>query len=216
MRKLAAAARQLGLKFVLGSDGADEVLGGYVHFGLNRTDRFIDAYVSDPSGADAMRLPGWILPRTDANAMAHGIEARVPFLDPDVLSTMANIPAAELDVVMSPKAALRRAVGPFMPPMVARRKKRAFNTSNDWLWSDSAVRDLIYTTANDPFEPGMVRRLFDQVTQDRQRSHPGLQQGLRTQTLVGVITTRLLSQTVWTDLLGGNFAHAHAQVDVLP
>ncbi len=306
MMALSAQARQLGFKFILGGDGADEVFGGYDHFGMNKLERFVRAHVKDPMmagairdygrtafgypddadclawaqadntflaryalpwapiwlqnagivealmpgatnavlGSDgdvprfldgigqevldaspirqsiilelAMRLPGWILPRADANSMAHGIEVRVPFLDPEILSVMSRVRDCDLDMLLSPKAFLRRSVRSFVPNETWRRTKRAFNTSNAWLWEDDEVREMMHSDFGGLFEPAPVRALYDQVVRAEQASVKSMRHSLRAQTLVGVITTSLLHQTCWSAITACNSRSHDIRIGVLP
>jgi asparagine synthase (glutamine-hydrolysing) len=85
------------------------------------------------------RLPSWILVISDRSAMAHGVEARVPFLDHRVVELAAAIPAGIKMRRMREKAVLRDAVRDLLPPSIARRPKRPFMTPiRDWFFGPGA------------------------------------------------------------------------------
>jgi asparagine synthase (glutamine-hydrolysing) len=85
------------------------------------------------------RLPSWILVISDRSAMAHGIEARVPFLDHRVVELVAAIPASVKMRGMREKAVLRDAVRDLLPAATVRRTKRPFTTPiRDWFFAPGA------------------------------------------------------------------------------
>lgn len=117
------------LKVVLAGEGADELFGGY---------RYHSSYVDDPDtlqrelhrSVTAMHDSN--LQRLDRMTMAHSLEARVPFLDPDVVEVAMQIPA-ELkirrgrDGVPVEKWILRHAFAHLLPPEIVSRTKSQFD-----------------------------------------------------------------------------------------
>jgi asparagine synthase (glutamine-hydrolysing) len=93
MYLLARAVRAEGVKVVLCGEGADEVFGGYLYFHLARSGEAVQRESVDLLG----RLHYNDLERVDKINMAHGVEARVPFLD-----------VAFLDLAMSIDPELKR------------------------------------------------------------------------------------------------------------
>ena len=95
-------------------------------------------------------LPEYILRKSDLCTMAHGLEARAPFLDHRFVQRLLALPA-EKRYTDPPKLLLREAMDPRLPPDFFNRKKRGFNPPlGDWLRGGLARR----------FE-GLGRRLED-------------------------------------------------------
>ena len=85
-----------------------------------------------------MRLPNWILVIDDRCSMAHGVEARVPFLDHEVVECAARIPANLKLKGFTEKYILREAGKGLVPQHVIKRRKAAFNTPvGGWFLGDS-------------------------------------------------------------------------------
>jgi asparagine synthase (glutamine-hydrolysing) len=63
---------------------------------------------------------------TDRFSMAHSVEARTPFLDNEFADLALSIPAAHRTGRGDPKALLRRAVAPLLPPEVREAPKMGF------------------------------------------------------------------------------------------
>ena len=77
------------VKVVLTGEGADELFAGYEHYRAVPPGRLQDVLDADVRGLHALNLQ-----RTDRTSMACGLEARVPFLDLDVVALAARIPVA--------------------------------------------------------------------------------------------------------------------------
>lgn len=121
------AARNV--KVVLTGEGADELFAGY---------RYHAGYLGDPDtlqrelhrSVSAMHDQN--LQRVDRMTMAHSLEARVPFLDPEVIDVAMRIPA-ELKLRRDPggglveKWILRRAFADLLPPEIVWRTKSQFD-----------------------------------------------------------------------------------------
>jgi asparagine synthase (glutamine-hydrolysing) len=117
------------VKVVLTGEGADELFAGY---------RYHHVYADDPGtlqselhrSVSAMHDSN--LQRVDRMTMAHALEARVPFLDPDVVEAAMRIPAA-LKMRRAPdgqtveKWILRRAFADLLPDGIATRTKSQFD-----------------------------------------------------------------------------------------
>jgi asparagine synthase (glutamine-hydrolysing) len=113
------------------------------------------------------RLPGWILWRSDRMSMAHGVEARVPFLDHPLAELAARIPPDLKLRGMDEKYVLKKVATPHLPQHPWQYKKRAFYTPiREWFFapqhngalqgylSEEAVRDAGI------FEPARVKELL--------------------------------------------------------
>jgi asparagine synthase (glutamine-hydrolysing) len=82
----------------------------------------------------AIRLPNFITRTLDRASMAHGVEARVPFLDHELVELCAEIPPALKMRGLHEKHILRRAMRDVLPPEILRRKKRGLRApSSQWL-----------------------------------------------------------------------------------
>lgn len=85
----------------------------------------------------ATRLPAWILLIGDRASMAHGVEARVPFLDHELVEYVASLhPSLKLKGFRE-KAILRRAANGILPERIAGRPKQPFFTPiKEWFFRD--------------------------------------------------------------------------------
>jgi len=71
-----------------------------------------------------VRLPDLVVHTLDRLSMAHGLEARVPFLDHELVELCAQIPPRLKLRGSEEKYILRRALRGALPPEIVRRKKR--------------------------------------------------------------------------------------------
>lgn len=71
-------------------------------------------------------LRGDILVKADKMTMAHSLELRVPFLDPEVFAVASRLPADQKITRHTTKYALRRALEPIVPAAVLNRAKLGF------------------------------------------------------------------------------------------
>jgi asparagine synthase (glutamine-hydrolysing) len=102
---------------------------------LNSSDvivrQFEDANADDPLDrmlyADIMtRLPEHSLMLTDRMTMAHGLEARSPYLDHELVGFMAGLPAHLKIRGRELKYALRKLAGDYLPQQIVEREKQGF------------------------------------------------------------------------------------------
>jgi asparagine synthase (glutamine-hydrolysing) len=140
-----------------------------------------DAASLDPLDAELAleletRLPSWILVISDRTAMAHGVEARVPFLDHPVVALAASLPPDVKMRGLREKAVLRGAVRDLLPrSVVARRKQPFLMPIRDWFFRDGApeaiAADLSPDAVRDAglFPPEVVARL--RAALDRSPEH---------------------------------------------
>jgi asparagine synthase (glutamine-hydrolysing) len=132
-------------------------------------------------------LPGDILAKVDRASMAHGLETRAPFLDPDLTEFVLSLPWSVRFAGGITKPVLRAACGNLWPPEVQGRSKQGFG---------APVRDWIA-------RPG-VRRQIDRVGA---AGHP-------LEELLPGIRTALQSknpQTIWTLLCLGLWLERHPE-----
>jgi asparagine synthase (glutamine-hydrolysing) len=112
-------------------------------------------------------LPDDILTKVDIATMAVSLEARTPFLDPDLAAFAARIPAAR-HLEGGLKGLLRDALRPVLPDTILDRDKKGFGLPLDrWLRGPlrEACHDLIASerfAARGLVAPGHVARLIDE------------------------------------------------------
>jgi asparagine synthase (glutamine-hydrolysing) len=139
---LAKAITQKGIKVVLSGEGADEVFGGYLYFrNAPSTEDFRKETVER-----VQRLYTADLLRADKSTMAHGLEARVPFLDKAFLDVAMAIDAHDkLPQTYQgiEKYILRKAFDtpedPFLPQEVLWRQKEQFSDGVGYNWIDTLI-----------------------------------------------------------------------------
>ncbi|MCX6463959.1 MAG: asparagine synthase (glutamine-hydrolyzing) [Pseudonocardiales bacterium] len=110
-------------------------------------------------------LRGDILVKADRMTMAHSLELRVPFLDPEVFAAASDVPRSEKLADGTTKYALRRAVADLVPPHVLHRPKLGFPVPvRHWLreemheWAVAIVRD---SGADDVLDLAAVLRMIE-------------------------------------------------------
>ena len=82
-------------------------------------------------------LPEDILMKVDKTTMAHALEARVPFLDPNMISLASKIPYNLKIKFNKEKYILRQAMKDKVPSIIYKRKKHGFNVPvHKWLETD--------------------------------------------------------------------------------
>lgn len=121
--RLAEVIRADGFKVTYSGEGSDELWAsyGFAYHGLAKTGWH--AYRRDLIAAQARRN----FPRVNKAFMAYGVEARLPFLDPDVVDLALSLPReAVQDGPSHPKAVLQRAYRGRLPTSVTSRPKVAF------------------------------------------------------------------------------------------
>jgi len=144
------------------------------------------ALLSEVQGADPVDrmlyrdlktyLPAQNLHYTDRVTMASGVEARVPFLDRDVLALALSLaPGTKLRGLTGTKEVLREAVRPWLPPEVLSRPKTGFGVPlRGWLRGGlRPLLDDVLSRASverrgllDAAEVGRQRRAFETGAED--------------------------------------------------
>ena len=109
-----------------------------------------------------------LLVKTDRASMAHSLEVRVPFLDPDVTSFALALPTRHKVRGLRKKVLLRRAAASLVPQRIARGRKRGFSIpAAAWLRGELEpfARDTLAPETlrrQGFFRPEPVQRLFDE------------------------------------------------------
>src|SRR5580765_455408 len=79
-------------------------------------------------------LPDQMLTKVDRATMAHGLEARLPFLDHRVVEFAMGLPDRAKFSLRTPKRFLRRAFADLLPARILRRRKHGFEVPiGEWL-----------------------------------------------------------------------------------
>ena len=139
---LSKAITDLGIKVVLSGEGADEIFGGYLYFrNAPSTEDFQKETIER-----VQKLFTADLLRADKSTMAHGLEARVPFLDKDFLDVAMLIKAEEKQPKTydgKEKYILRKAFdtpdNPYLPDEVLWRQKEQFSDGVGYNWIDQLI-----------------------------------------------------------------------------
>jgi hypothetical protein len=89
----------------------------------------------------ATYLPGSVLTKVDRASMAHGLEARPPFLDEQVLALARRVPSSSKIRGTMGKVLLREAARALVPATILERKKHGFSVPlASWLRGPLAPR----------------------------------------------------------------------------
>jgi len=158
---LSKAIAEKGIKVVLSGEGADEVFGGYLYF---RNAPSVQDFHQETIERVQKLFTADLL-RADKSTMAHGIEARVPFLDKAFLEVAMQIhPEEKMPKTFQgiEKYVLRKAFDtphePFLPEEILWRQKEQFSDGVGYHWIDqliafasSQVTDLQMENAHELF-----------------------------------------------------------------
>lgn len=112
-------------------------------------------------------LPNDMLVKVDRMAMAHGLEARVPFLDHELVEFLATVPPRfKLRRLMHKKYLLKCAMQERLPRQVLSRRKQGFNVPKG-IWIKNELKVFVADTlsrrnisAMGLFEPNVVADLL--------------------------------------------------------
>lgn len=139
---LAEAIAGMGVKVVLSGEGADEIFGGYLYF---RQAPSAEEFQKE-TVERVQKLFTADLLRADKSTMAHGLEARVPFLDKDFLDAVMLIRPEEKQPKTHDgveKYILRKAFdvseNPYLPAEVLWRQKEQFSDGVGYRWIDALI-----------------------------------------------------------------------------
>jgi asparagine synthase (glutamine-hydrolysing) len=109
-------------------------------------------------------LPGDLLVKMDIATMAHGLEARSPFLDQEVVAWGNSLPESQRLSGLTTKPILRSLANRYLPAEVVNAPKRGFELPLDrWL-----THDLLEMRDDMLLDPhGIVCTLFDRAAIER-------------------------------------------------
>jgi asparagine synthase (glutamine-hydrolysing) len=104
-------------------------------------------------------LPEYLLMKVDKMTMAHGLEARIPFLDHHLVEFSSHLPANWKLRGLTGKYILRRSFADTLPCQIIRRPKKGFPMPlNSWISGE--MRDTVVEKIT---ESVIVNRLFDRL-----------------------------------------------------
>ncbi|MBA3075024.1 MAG: asparagine synthase B [Anaerolineae bacterium] len=148
------------VKVVLSGEGADELFAGYSYLGKIKDRKRLRKELSDIT----LRLQDTNLQRADRVSMAHGLEARVPFLDMDLVRYVSKLPVELLEQRSDrpEKWLLREACRGLLPPKILDRKKMKFS---EGAGSSEVIAELVKNKISQEkfekekeVEPGLILR----------------------------------------------------------
>jgi len=155
-------------------------------------------------------LPGYVLSsQGDRMLMAHSIEGRFPFLDPQVARVAARMPARHKLRGLDEKHVLKRAFADLVPSAVLARPKQPYRAPDatsffaadapDWV-SDALAPDSLKNAG--VFDPEVVARLAAKCARTGGRAI-GNSDNMR---MLAVLSTQLLHGSMITDGFSGTHA----------
>jgi asparagine synthase (glutamine-hydrolysing) len=134
---------------------------------------FVPRCVSDPTvqlmtAEMGLRLHADYLRKVDVASAAHGVEVRVPYLDPAMLDLAARIPTRfKITPQGDTKAISRHLARELLPPQVAMARKQGFSIPLD-RWMGAEMREHLRALLLDPganirrlLDPDAVRQVWD-------------------------------------------------------
>ncbi len=161
-------------------------------------------------------LSGYLLSaQGDRMLLGNGVEGRFPFLDPRVVKLALSMPERVRLSALNEKRVLKEAAAGLVPPVVLRRKKfpnRAPIASaivgrcaqgNDAVSEALSPRALVEA---DVFDAGKTARLLEKVASSTMPSEAD------TMTLIGIVTTQLLSREMKSCALARPDAEARVEL----
>jgi asparagine synthase (glutamine-hydrolysing) len=160
---LARKIKAMGIKMVLSGEGADEEFGGYLYFhkapDATEFHEELVRKIDDLHRYDCLRA--------NKATMAHGLEARVPFLDKDFMdAVMFTDPENKMikkgeETQHIEKWMLRKAfddeLNPYLPSEVLWRQKEQFSDGVGYSWIDGLKTHAAEVISDADLELAQVR-----------------------------------------------------------
>jgi asparagine synthase (glutamine-hydrolysing) len=164
---LSKAITDMGVKVVLSGEGADEIFGGYLYF--RNAPTTID--FQKETIERVQKLFTADLLRADKSTMAHGLEARVPFLDKAFLDVAMTIKGEEKQPKTydgKEKYILRKAFdtpdNPYLPDEVLWRQKEQFSDGVGYNWIDQLIEYCSSQVTDEQLENAAVEFKYNVPT----------------------------------------------------
>jgi asparagine synthase (glutamine-hydrolysing) len=138
MYLMSRKVKALGIKMVLSGEGSDEIFGGYLYFhkAPNKEEFHLET-VRKLKG-----LHQFDCLRANKSMSSFGVEARVPFLDPEFMQMAMTFDPTEKMITdkRMEKWALRKAFEGYIPDEICWRQKEQFSDGVGYSWIDT-LRD---------------------------------------------------------------------------
>ncbi|MCL1080195.1 asparagine synthase [Parashewanella spongiae] len=147
---LAQAASYAGIKVVLTGEGADELFGGYF--------KYLEPNVLKIKCSNLMADMQYTeLRRLDLCTMAHGVEARCPFLDNEIINLSKELEFSDIYSESMNKVILRKSFSSYLPKEVTDRPKVSFDVG-------SGIRQMVvkYLKRNGRSEREELQEIWEQ------------------------------------------------------
>lgn len=164
---LSKAITDMGIKVVLSGEGADEIFGGYLYF--RNAPSTID--FQKETIERVQKLFTADLLRADKSTMAHGLEARVPFLDKNFLDVAMTIKGEEKQPKTydgKEKYILRKAFdtpdNPYLPDEVLWRQKEQFSDGVGYNWIDQLIEYCSSKVSDEELEKASITFPYNSPT----------------------------------------------------
>ena len=164
---LSKAITDMGIKVVLSGEGADEIFGGYLYF--RNAPSTID--FQKETIERVQKLFTADLLRADKSTMAHGLEARVPFLDKAFLDVAMTIKGEEKQPKTydgKEKYILRKAFdtpdNPYLPDEVLWRQKEQFSDGVGYNWIDQLIEYCASKVSDEELEKASITYPYNSPT----------------------------------------------------
>jgi asparagine synthase (glutamine-hydrolysing) len=129
--------KAMGIKMILSGEGSDEIFGGYLYF--HKAPNRVEFHEELVRKLSMLHLYDCL--RANKMPAAWGLEARVPFLDPEFLEVAMNIDPADKMIRSSEgrmeKYILRKAFDGWIPDEILWRQKEQFSDGVGYSWIDS-------------------------------------------------------------------------------
>lgn len=152
---------------IIGPDAGDEILDGWKDFAplMSETDELGGFQFLELRST----LPDELLMYADKLSMAHSLEARVPYLDKEIVEFAERLPANFKVRNGSRKWLHRQVCQSFLPAKILKRKKRGFamNVVDDWFRSAKRkkMEGLLLDNGSNLYKylrPTAVRQMLEQ------------------------------------------------------
>jgi len=153
---LSKAITDKGIKVVLSGEGSDEIFGGYLYF--HNAPSFEEFHRETVRRVGLLHTADCL--RADKSTMAHGLEARVPFLDRYFLDVAMQISAYDKRPDKAngkiEKYILRKAFddkeNPYIPDKILWRQKEQFGDGVGYNWIDGIISHTNNAVSDAEFE----------------------------------------------------------------
>lgn len=156
---LSKAITEKGIKVVLSGEGADEIFGGYLYF--RNAPSVLDFQKETIERVQKLHTADLL--RADKSTMAHGLEARVPFLDKAFLELAIKIkPEEKMPATYDgvEKYILRKAFDtpekPYLPDEILWRQKEQFSDGVGYSWIDTLIEYCSSQVSDEDFEQASI------------------------------------------------------------